>query len=117
MTQATRDALLQDLDHRRRRSSDLFANEQADVLGHDNVTHVGKPLAVPQFAKNLDENISGANRAQQGQVSITSENDEMQMAASVVANEFVGHDGKGGTPRPFKRESVGSEKAKPVPRR
>ena len=55
--------------------------------------------------KNLNESILGANRAQQGQASIASEGNEMEMAASVVANEFVGHGTS--TPRPFKTERVG----------
>ena len=43
------------------------------------------------LAKNADKNISGANGAQKGQASIARERNEMQMAASIVENEFVGH--------------------------
>src|SRR5260221_6320661 len=56
----------------------------------------------------MDENISGTNRAQQGQASIASERNEIQMAASIAANEFVSHGTKEKSkPRPFKTERVG----------
>ena len=42
------------------------------------------------FSENLDEKISGANGAQQGQAAIARERNEMRMTASVVTNEFVG---------------------------
>jgi hypothetical protein len=63
---------------------------------------------VGHLTKNMDESISGANRAQKGQASIASERNEMQMAASIVANEFVGHGTEEKSkPRPFKLERVG----------
>ena len=71
-----------------------------------------------------------ANRAQQRKTSIVSEGDEMQMAAPVVANDFVGHGKKKiKTPtlqeredRPPEtakaRDGKGPEKCKmPIPRR
>jgi hypothetical protein len=62
-----------------------------DALRHDDVAYWGEAVAVTHLAKNMDENISGANRPQKGQASIASECYEMQRAASIVANEFVGH--------------------------
>ncbi len=94
------------------------------MLGHDDVAHQGKAVAVPHLTENLDEDIFGVNRAQQGQASIAGEGNEVQMAASVVANEFVSHGRKEKSkPRPFKTERVGHpeklnpERAKAVPRR
>jgi hypothetical protein len=79
-----------------------------DVLRHDHVAGQGKPIAVAHLAKNLNENISGANRAQQGQALITRERNEMQMPLTVVADEFVGHGEQGKSkPRPFKSQRVG----------
>lgn len=65
-----------------------------DVLGHDHVTDEGEAVPVADFAKHLHEDIPGANRAEQRQASIAGEGNEMQMAAPVVANEFVGHERK-----------------------
>jgi hypothetical protein len=58
---------------------------------HDDVAHQGETVAITHLAMNRDESISGANRPQKGQTSIASEGNEMQMAASIVANEFIGH--------------------------
>jgi hypothetical protein len=107
-TQAARDPLFQHLNDRGRCSFDRFADEQLDVLRHNDVTHQGEAVTVTHLAKNLDENISGANRAQQRQASITGERNEMQMAASIVPNELDGHGKKEKSkPRPFKPERVG----------
>ena len=100
--QAARDALFQNLNDGRRRSFDRFADEQMDVLRHDDVAHQGEAVAIAHLAKNINKNISGTNGAQKGQASIASERNEMQMAASVVANEFVGHGREEKSkPRPF----------------
>ena len=53
--------------------------------------HKGESVAVARFAENLDKRISSANGAQKRQAPIASEGDEMKMAASVMANEFVSH--------------------------
>ena len=106
--QAARDALFQHLNHGRGRSLARLADEQMDVLRHDYVAHQGEAIAIPHLTEDLDENISGANRAQQGQASIASERNEMQMTVPVVANEFVGHGTKEKSkPRPSKNERVG----------
>jgi hypothetical protein len=89
--QAPRDALFQNLNRSGGSSFDRLADEQMEMLRHDDVAHQGEPVPVAHLPQSVDENASGANRAQQGQASVTSERIEMQMAASVVANEFVGH--------------------------
>ena len=79
-----------------------------DVLRHDDVTYKGEAVAVAYLAQNLDENISGANRAQQRQTPVTSTRNKMQMTAAVVAHEFVGHGTKEKSkPRPSKSGRVG----------
>src|ERR1700680_4717928 len=106
--QAARDALFQHLNHGRGRSLARLADEQRDVLRHDYVAHQGEAIAIPHLTEDLDENISGANRAQQGQASIASERNEMQMTVPVVANEFVGHGTKEKSkPRTSKNERGG----------
>jgi tetratricopeptide (TPR) repeat protein len=79
-----------------------------DMFRHDDVAHQAEAVPVAHLAENLHENISGANGAQQGQASLASESNEMQMAAPIVADEFVGHGRKEkSNPRPFKSERVG----------
>jgi hypothetical protein len=101
--QAARDVLFQNLNHGGRRSLGWLADEQMNVLGHDDITHQGEAVAIAHFAKNMYKSISGANRAQKRQAPIAGEGHEMQMTASVAANEVVGH-GKQeqSKPRPFK---------------
>ena len=78
------------------------------MLGHDHVAHRRESVAVARLAKKLDENISGANRAQPRQAAVTTERDEVQMAAPIVTNEFVSHEDKRTPkPRPFKNERFG----------
>jgi len=106
--QAARNALLQNLNHGRRRTFGRLADEQMDVLGHDHVAHQRESIAVARFAENPDERVPGANRAQKRQAPIAGEGDEMQMAAPVMTNEFMGHGTKEKSkPRPFKTERVG----------
>ena len=78
-----------------------------NVLRHDCVNDLGEAVALPHLAKKMDENISGANRTQKGQAPVTSEGYEMQVAASIPANEFTGHGTKEkSNSRPFKTERV-----------
>lgn len=63
-----------------------------DVLGHDDIAHQEESVAVAHRPEHLDENISGANRAQEGHASITREGNEMEVAAPVVANELDSHE-------------------------
>jgi len=69
---------------------DLVLTQIMDVLGHDHIAHQGETIAVTHVIQNADENASGANRAQQQQSPVTTERDEMQIAAP-VASELVGH--------------------------
>jgi hypothetical protein len=115
-TQAARDALLQNLNHRGRCSSHRLADEQVNVLGHDNISDQRKSVAVAHLTKNLDKNILGANRTQKRQTSIAGEGNEMQMAAPVVANEFVGHATREkSTPDPLKSKGSATRKSQTSP--
>jgi len=106
--QAARDALFQNLNHGGRRSLGWFADQQVNVSRHDHVTDERKTVAVPNLAKNLNESIPGANRTQERYTPVTTEGDEMKVAAAVVANEFVGHESSDKSkPGPSKSERVG----------
>jgi hypothetical protein len=78
-----------------------------DMIRHDDVSHEGEPVEVADVIENVDKEGSGTNRAQKGQAPIANESDEMQMAVTVVADEFVGHGGKGKSPTLLKTERVG----------
>jgi len=54
------------------------------------------------FTKDLDEDISSVNRAQEWQTPKAGEGHEMQMPLSVAANQSVGHGTEKSKPRPFK---------------
>jgi hypothetical protein len=106
--QTARNALLQDLNHSGRRAFCWLADEQVDVLGHDDVAYKKVSVAVARLAKNLNKRISSANRAQKREAPIASECDEMKIAASLMANEFVSHGKKEqSNPRPSNRGRVG----------
>ena len=80
-----------------------LADEQMNVLGHDDVGHERKSVAVARLAKKLYKRISSANRAQQWKPPIASECDEVKVAAPELANEFVSHGEKEKSkPRPSK---------------
>jgi hypothetical protein len=106
-TQAARDPLFENLNYSRRCSFSRFADEQMDMLRHDDVTDEGEAVTIADFAKHMDENIPCSNRTQKRPAPIASERNEMQMAAPVVANEFVSHGEEKSKPRPFKPERVG----------
>ena len=111
--QAPGDALFQNLNHRRGRSSCRLANEQMDVLGHHHISDKREAEAVSDLAENLNESIPSASRAQERHAPVTTERDEMKMPAPVNPNEFVGHGGeKTPKPRPFeKREGSATRKS------
>jgi hypothetical protein len=74
----------------------------------NDVTHQGEAVAVPYLAKNMDKDISGANRTQKRQASVASEGDEVQLVLPAAANKSVGHGAERAPKlRPFKPERVG----------
>ena len=91
-TQSARNAMLQHLNHSGRRAFGRLTDEQMNVLWHDNIAYERESVAVARFAQNLSKSISSANGAQKGQSSIARECNEMEMASSVMTNEFVSHE-------------------------
>ena len=105
---AVRNALLQNLNDRGRRTFGRLADQQMDVFRHHDIPHQGESVAVACFSQDLDKRIASANGGQQWQPPVASESDEMKMAASKLANEFVSHGEKQkSTPRPSKNRRVG----------
>lgn len=109
--QAARDALLQHLNHSRRRSSGRLTDEQVDMLGHNHVTHQREAETFPYLVQDLDEDGSGAGRAQQWQATITRERNEVQMAVPIVTDELSSHEGKAQNPDPLKPQGSATRKS------
>ena len=111
--QAPGDALFQDLNHKRRCSLGRLADQQVNVIRHNDVANECKTVALPDFAENLNESILGTNRTQEGHAPVTTERDEMKMPAPVNSNQFVGHGVEGTSkPRPFEnREGSATRKS------
>jgi hypothetical protein len=107
-SQAARHALFQDLQDGGRSPHAGFADEQMNVVGHDNVAHQGKPVAIAHFSQNLHKQIPRVRRGQQGQSPIATEGDEMEMALSIPAMESSRHGKSNQKPRPSKSEGRGT---------
>ena len=58
-------------------------------------------------SRRIEQYLSGANQAQRWQTPVTTECDEMEIVASIVADEFIGHGTQEKSkPLPFKTEAV-----------
>ena len=108
-THTPRQALLQDLHHGRRRSLGRFADEQVNVLWHDDISDQRESVAVAHFAQNLHEKIFGANRSKQRQAPITTAGDEVEMTLPVPASQSFGHGNRTKNPALEKRQGRGTQ--------
>jgi hypothetical protein len=82
------------------------------MFGHHDVTRQREAPAIAHLVLNLDENIPGANRAQQWQARVTTEGDEMEMAASIMADQLFAHGmEEKSKPRPFQTKGSGTLKS------
>lgn len=79
-----RDALFQDLQDEGRSALDWLADEQVNVIRHDDVTSQGKTVAVTHFSENLDKQIPGTSGRQKGQAPVATAGDEMPMTQAVA---------------------------------
>ena len=68
-----------------------LADEQVNVIRHDDVTSQGKTVAVTHFSENLDKQIPGTNGGQEGQAPIATAGDEMQMTQAVATMQTFRH--------------------------
>jgi len=82
-----------------------------DVFRHSDVAYQREAIAIAHLVQIRDENIPGANRAQQRQASLTTECDEMEMPAPGVPNQFVGRRmEEKSEPQPFQSKGSGTLK-------
>jgi hypothetical protein len=89
--QAARHALLQDLHDCGRGPLGGFAEEQVNVVGHDNVARERESVAVAHFAQNLCKQILRPRRGKQGQSSVATAGDEVKVVQSVSAFQSFRH--------------------------
>ena len=87
LAQPSRHALLEHLQHRRRRALGWLADQQMDVLGHHHEAHQGEAVSIANFAQNFDEQIAGAHGSQQCRAAVARKCNEVQIVLPVVALE------------------------------
>ena len=93
--QRTRYLLLQNLQDLGRIPFRRFADEQVHVLGHDHISDQSKRMSRANFMQNPYKAIASANGSEVGTPPVTTEGNEMQVAASVesfqgMADDFHG---------------------------
>ena len=76
-THGARDALFQNLDYFRGCAGGRLAEQQVDVLGHEDKTYELESVTCPHLAQNLDEQVSGTRGCQEWFSLITTEGDEV----------------------------------------
>jgi hypothetical protein len=111
-SQAVRHALLQDLQDGGRSPDGGFAEEQMNVVGHDDVAHQGKLVAIAHLSQNLRKQIPRVRRARQGQSPIATAGDEVKMALPTPAMKSFRHGESNQKPRPSKSEGRGTPSSK-----
>jgi len=95
-----RHALLQDLHDGGSSALARLANEQVNVVRHDDVTHEREPVTVAHFAQNPHKQILRARRGKQGQPSVTAARDEVEVSQSVPTSQAFRHGKSNQKPRP-----------------
>jgi hypothetical protein len=98
--QPARNALLQGLRDGRVPSVGRFAEEHVNVLGHDDISGQGESVAVAHSAENLHEEIPGARGSEQGESTVATAGNEMQVVLTVAATQSFGHGQRTEKPRP-----------------
>ena len=89
-----RDALLHRLQNYGRRALRRFTDEQVDMFGHRYIPDQSEFVTFTDSSQRVQELVSRAYAVQQGQATITTKGQEMQVPAAVVTLEILGH-GKG----------------------
>ena len=82
------------------------------MFRHSDVAYQREAIAIAHLVQIRDENLPGANRAQQRQASLTTECDEMEMPAPGVPKQFVGRRmEEKSKPQPFQSKGSGTLKS------
>lgn len=89
--QDARDPLLKHLDGLGRSQSRRFADQQMDMIRHENVTDNPQLEACAHLAENTYSNIFVFDRSEEFAPLVASERNEMEILAASDALELVGH--------------------------
>lgn len=81
--QAISHSLLQYLHHRGRRADFRLADQNVEVLGHDDIADNLKPILPPNLLKNAEENIARTPASQKLLAFITATGNEMKVMMTV----------------------------------
>ena len=92
----SRDALLEHLQHCRRRALLWLADQQMHMIWHHHVTHQKESILSPNSAQFLDEQVSCSRCPEQRQPPVATERQKMKMTLPVVALQSLWHS----TPKP-----------------
>ena len=98
---AARQTLLEDLQDLGRRRERRFADQQMDVIGHEDVPDQSESIARAHLAENLHGEVSGANGSKEMPALIAAEGDEMKITLANDALETLGHMEKSEAGPPF----------------
>ena len=104
--------LLQDLHDGGGSALGWLADEQVNVIGHDDVTSQRETVAVAHLAQKLDEQIPSVRGGKQGQPSVATAGDEVQVAQSVAAVQSLRHGEGTKSPALEERQGRGTPSAK-----
>jgi len=104
-------ALLQHLQHRRRRRLLRLADQQVHVIRHHHISRKQKSVFPSHLAKFFYKQISRARRAKEWHPSVTTKCDKVQLPLAVVALQSLRHH----TPKPPPSQTEGGA-PKPLPR-
>jgi hypothetical protein len=96
------------LEHGRKSADRWLADEQVEMLGHDDQADKRELIVRAKFAEELDEEVARANRPQEGKTSVTTASDEVQVALAVAALEACRHErNTSNPPTPSNNEGMG----------
>jgi len=88
------DTELQALNHSGGIAGFRLAHEQVNMFGHHHVAHQSKTVLGTHFVENLDKSVAGVLGSQQGESTVATEGDEMQVSGPIVTLEISGHGSK-----------------------
>src|SRR6266404_2289987 len=86
-----RDALLEHLQHCRRRALLWLADQQMHMIWHHHVTHQKESILSPNSAQFLDEQVSCSRCPEQRQPPVATERRKMKMTLPVVPLQSLWH--------------------------
>ena len=95
LVQLTGEALFHDLHDDRGIADFGLGDEQVKVLGHEDVSVNHEAVLAAGLFEDFQEEVAAAGGVELGLAAVTTASDEMQVAGAIIADESLGHAGKG----------------------